>query len=91
MIQIEYQEPVRQSGEDFSLRVPLVVGPRYNRQPIVQTVDFQPNGSGWGQTQNDPVPDRDRIEPPVLDPRRKARSTRCHHGAACRPASRSAR
>ncbi len=29
VVQIEYQEPVRQSGNEFSLRVPLVVAPRY--------------------------------------------------------------
>ena len=30
LVQIEYQEPVAQSGNEFSLRVPMVVGPRYN-------------------------------------------------------------
>ena len=29
LIQIEYQAPVRQAGGTFSLRLPLVVGPRY--------------------------------------------------------------
>ncbi|HEX8165640.1 MAG TPA: marine proteobacterial sortase target protein [Beijerinckiaceae bacterium] len=66
LVQIEYQEPVRQSAGVFSLRVPLVVAPRYNPAPVVQTVDFA-QGRGWG-TASDPVPDRDRIEPPVLDP-----------------------
>lgn len=68
VIQIEYQEGVRQSGEEFSLRLPLVVGPRYNPPPIVQVVDLGPEGQGWGRLA-DPVPDRARIEPPVLDPR----------------------
>jgi Ca-activated chloride channel family protein len=68
VVQIEYQEPVRQSGEDFSLRVPLVAAPRYNPKPIVQTARFNENGEGWGSV-TDPVPDRDRIQPPVLDPR----------------------
>jgi Ca-activated chloride channel homolog len=68
LVQIEYQEPVHQSGDVFSLRVPMVVGPRYNPAPVVQTVDFRENGGGWGMTTNDPVPDRDRISPPVLDP-----------------------
>jgi Ca-activated chloride channel family protein len=71
LVQIEYQEPVRQSGETFSLRAPLVVAPRYNPKPVVQTVDFLPNRQGWG-TAADPVPDRDRITPPVLDPRLNA-------------------
>lgn len=67
LVQIEYQEPVRQSGETFSLRVPLVVAPRYNPTPLVQTVELRPD-QGWGQASN-PVPDRERISPPVLDPR----------------------
>lgn len=70
LIQIEYQESVHQSGDRFSLRVPLVVAPRYNPAPVTQSVDFKP-GQGWGQT-TDPVPDRDRITPPVQDPRRDA-------------------
>jgi Ca-activated chloride channel family protein len=68
VVQIEYQEPVHRSGNVSSLRVPLVVAPRYNPSPVVQTVDFK-DGGGWGQAANDPVPDRDRITPPVLDPR----------------------
>ncbi len=66
LVQIEYQEPVHRSGTTSSLRVPLVVAPRYNPAPVAQTVDFSKNG--WGQA-NDPVPDRDRIVAPVLDPR----------------------
>lgn len=69
VVQLEYQQTVPQSGNQFSLRVPLVVAPRYNPQPVVQTVDF--NGGGWGQA-SDPVADRERIEPPVLDPRSHA-------------------
>ena len=68
LVQIEYQEPVRQSGDVFSLRVPMVVGPRYNPAPLVQSVDLRPGQGGWGVTTTDPVPDRDRISPPVLDP-----------------------
>jgi Ca-activated chloride channel family protein len=68
VVQIEYQEPVRQSDNEFSLRVPLVVGARYFPAPIVQTVDLGAGGQGWGRT-NDPVPDRGRISPLVLDPR----------------------
>src|SRR5262249_6374554 len=44
VVQIEYQEPVRQSANEFSLRVPLVVAPRYNPAPVVQTVDLRPLG-----------------------------------------------
>src|SRR6266704_5386 len=68
LVQIEYQEPVQQSGNEFSLRVPMVVGPRYNPAPVVQNVDIRPDGGGWGSTSTDPVPDRNRISPEVLDP-----------------------
>jgi Ca-activated chloride channel family protein len=76
LVQIEYQEPVHQSGNEFSLRVPMVVGPRYNPAPVVQSVDLRDDGNGWGTTQvnpdADPVADRDRISPPVLDPAENA-------------------
>ncbi|TFV77106.1 marine proteobacterial sortase target protein [Bradyrhizobium frederickii] len=72
LVQIEYQEPVHQSGKEYSLRLPLVIGPRYNPAPIVQSVDFRKDGSGWGATTSDPVTDRDRISPPVLDPAKTA-------------------
>ncbi|WP_298242908.1 marine proteobacterial sortase target protein [uncultured Bradyrhizobium sp.] len=72
LVQIEYQEPVHQSGNEYSLRLPLVVGPRHNPAPIVQSVDFRKDGSGWGAATSDPVPDRDRITPPVLDPAKTA-------------------
>src|SRR5437764_5879057 len=68
LVQIEYQEPVQQSGNEFSLRVPMVVGPRYNPAPVVQSIDFRPDGGGWGASKSDPVPDRDRISSTVLDP-----------------------
>src|SRR5204862_3352604 len=68
LVQIEYQEPVQQSSNEFSLRVPMVVAPRYNPVPITQSVDFRPDGGGWGSAKSDPVPDRDRISPDVLDP-----------------------
>ncbi len=90
LVQIEYQEPVQAKRRPFSLRIPLVVGPRYNPKPIVQTVDLRSDSSGWGKT-TDPVPDRDRIEPPVLDPRVSRRSTRCRSRCGCRPAFRSPR
>ena len=66
IIQIEYQETIHRSDNTFSLRFPMVVAPRYNPAPtIVHTVDIDPR-NGWGTV--DPVPDRDRIEPPVLHP-----------------------
>lgn len=71
VVQIEYQQSVRQSGGEFSLRFPMVVAPRYNPQPLVQQVEFN-NGSGFAVPQ-DPVPNRAMIEPPVLDPRENAK------------------
>ena len=74
VVQIEYQETVRQDEGIFSLRFPMVVAPRYNPMPRIHMVDFQtgPQGGGgqdgWGHV-SDPVPDRDRIEPPVLHPK----------------------
>ena len=57
VVQIEYQEPVRQSGNEFSLRVPLVVAPRY--LPGADRADgrSRADGQGWGQT----LPTRCRI------------------------------
>jgi Ca-activated chloride channel family protein len=72
LVQIEYQEPVQQSGNEFSLRVPMVIGPRYNPAPLVQSVDLRADGGGWGATRSDPVPDRDRVSPVVLNPAENA-------------------
>lgn len=69
VVQIEYQSSVHQSGGEFSFRFPMVVAPRYNPQPIVQTVDL----GSTGYAVSDPVPDRDKIEAPVLDPKNNAR------------------
>ncbi len=71
VVQIEYQQTVHQSGGEFSLRFPMVVAPRYNPAPIVQTVEFN-NGAGFA-VPSDPVENRDKIEAPVLDPRENAR------------------
>ena len=70
VIQIEYQEAVKQSAGQFSLRVPLVVAPRFNPRPaVVQTVDF--GAEGWGKTQA-AAHDNSHVEAPVLDPRESA-------------------
>ncbi|WP_157967643.1 marine proteobacterial sortase target protein [Cohaesibacter intestini] len=77
-VQIEYQETIPRKGEDFSLRVPLVVAPRYNPlnkplQPVIDMEAKQTAGtSGWGST--DPVPDRDTITAPVIDPNKEDKS-----------------
>lgn len=67
VVQIEYQEPVHRSGPTSSLRLPLVVAPRYHPAPVTQTVELRDDG--WGTAAADP--DHDRISPPVLDPRRE--------------------
>jgi Ca-activated chloride channel family protein len=68
IVQIEYQETIQQTSGTYHLRLPLVVAPRYNPSPIVQTVDLRSDGTGVLKA-NDPVADRDRITPPVIDPR----------------------
>ncbi len=70
VIQIEYQQPVRQSGGVFSLRVPMVVAPRYN--PAPELVASASAEAVEMYAVSDPVPDRQRIEPPVLDSRKNA-------------------
>ncbi len=64
--QIEFQQALTPKDGAYSLRMPLVVAPRYNPQPVVQLVNF--GEGGWAV--NDPVPDRERIESPILDPRK---------------------
>jgi len=75
VVNIEYQQTVRQDtdarGGYFQLRFPMVVAPRYSPEPIIQTVDFSNGQSGFGVT--DPVPDREVIDAPVLDPRENAK------------------
>ncbi|MEO0413137.1 MAG: marine proteobacterial sortase target protein [Pseudomonadota bacterium] len=66
VIQIEYQEAVRLENGAFSLRVPLVVAPRYNPLPVQRQLVELDEATGWGTV--DPVPDRDAIAPPVLHP-----------------------
>ncbi|WP_238231656.1 MULTISPECIES: marine proteobacterial sortase target protein [Methylobacterium] len=68
LVRIEYQQTIRHSGDTYALRVPLVVAPRYNpAPPIVNLV-----GEGSAAAGSDPVPDRARIGPPVLDPAKHA-------------------
>ncbi|WP_085904707.1 marine proteobacterial sortase target protein [Kiloniella majae] len=73
VVQIEYQETVRQSNGLFSLRFPMVAAPRYNPKPrIVESVNFE-NDEQWG-TVKDPVPDREEITSPVINPAKQAKS-----------------
>lgn len=86
IVQIEYQQAVRLSDNRFSLRVPLVVAPRYNPEnsdPINATADIQ---GGWGQQKTEParssgneaietplvMPDEDRTNPVTITVNLKA-------------------
>lgn len=65
VVQISWLQTLSPQDGAFELRLPLVVAPRYNPDPVVQQVDYGPNG--W--TLTDPVPDRQAIESPLHDPR----------------------
>ncbi len=67
VVQIEYQEAMRLDGDKFSLRVPLVVGPRYNPRPNVALVGYDVGAPIVAVS--DPVSDRDAITPPVIHPK----------------------
>ncbi len=73
VVQIEYQETVRQSNGLFSLRFPMVAAPRYTPKPrIVESVNFE-NNEQWGSVK-DSLPDREEIASPVINPARQAQS-----------------
>jgi len=60
-VQIEFQATARVTDGVFELRMPMVVAPRYNPQPDpLRMVSTAPGA--------DPVPDRERITPPYVDP-----------------------
>jgi Ca-activated chloride channel family protein len=65
LVQITYQQAIPVSGETRLLRLPLVVAPRYNPAPPALGTVSDDDG---GAASRDPVPDRARISPPVLDP-----------------------
>ncbi|HKR78898.1 MAG TPA: marine proteobacterial sortase target protein [Nitrospira sp.] len=67
-IQIEYQETVRYDHGEFSLRFPMVVGPRYIPGTPVM-VEEETQGSGRSPN-TDRVTDASRITPPVQHPYR---------------------
>ncbi len=79
VVEIEYQQTVRFSDGVFSLRFPMVVGPRYiPGQPLVNSAEspkssetagaleqsVRMNSSGWA-VDTDQVPDASQITPPV--------------------------
>ena len=66
IIEIEYQETVRYDQQVYSLRFPMVVGPRYiPGTPVI--IEGETQGSGWAAN-TDRVPDASRMTPPVQHP-----------------------
>ncbi len=65
-VEIEYQETIHYDQGTFSLRFPMVVGPRYIPGTPVIMEDQKP-GTGWS-LDTDRVPDASRITPPVQHP-----------------------
>lgn len=69
VVEIQYQDRVDIDAGTYSLRFPMVVGPRYIPGDAVALVADRPNGgSGWADDTTR-VPDASRITPPVLHPR----------------------
>ena len=66
-IEIEYQETVRFDQGTFSLRFPMVVGPRYIPGTAVLVEDQPQAGQGMA-LDTDRVPDASRVTPPVEHP-----------------------
>jgi Ca-activated chloride channel homolog len=69
IVEIEYQDTVRYDQGRFSLRFPMVAGPRYIPGTPLSLVEAQPHepGAGWA-INTDQVPDASRITPPVQHP-----------------------
>ena len=90
VVQIEYQEPVHQSGDELSLRVPLVVAPRYNPAPVVQTVDFRPTAAAGARSHRPGTGSRPHLAAGARSAQSRSGQSGRHHGAAqCRlPAGR---
>ena len=69
IVEIEYQDTVRYDQGRFSLRFPMVGGPRYIPGTPLSLVEAQPHKTGAGWALNtDQVPDASRITPPVQHP-----------------------
>ncbi|KAA1183758.1 marine proteobacterial sortase target protein [Rhizobium tropici] len=74
VVQIEYQQAIHLADGRFSLRVPLVVAPRYtpqNAEAITQQADLK---AGWGQSKQNPS--RKTGDTPVSAPLMVPDSTR---------------
>jgi len=69
IVDIEYQDTVQYDQGRFSIRFPMVVGPRYIPGTPLSPLEekTQKNGKGW-TVNTDQVPDASRITPPVQHP-----------------------
>lgn len=69
IVEIEYQQIVHYDNGVFSLRFPMVVGPRYiPGKPLIEGQSIEIfSGMGWA-VNTDQVPDASRITPPVIFP-----------------------
>ncbi len=72
VVEIQYQDRVAIDAGIYSLRFPMVVGPRYIPGDAISLVSDQPgnvnaSGTGWTADTNR-VPDASRITPTVLHP-----------------------
>ncbi|HRB17442.1 MAG TPA: marine proteobacterial sortase target protein [Nitrospira sp.] len=66
-VELEYQDAVRYENEEFQLRFPMAVGPRYipGVPVVVEGQDLQGSGTS---PDTDRVPDASRITPPIHPP-----------------------
>jgi Ca-activated chloride channel family protein len=66
VVQIEYQQSLRFDAGRYRLRVPLVVAPRYSPGPTITLAAHREDSTQLNIS--DPVPDRNRLDAPVLRP-----------------------
>lgn len=69
VVEIQYQDRVGIDAGAYSLRFPMVVGPRYIPGEAISLVAERPNSGGGWADDTPRVPDASRITPPVLHPR----------------------
>ncbi|HJT11497.1 MAG TPA: marine proteobacterial sortase target protein [Dongiaceae bacterium] len=69
VVEIQYQDRVEIDAGTYSLRFPMVVGPRYIPGETVSLVADRPSSGGGWAADTTRVPDASRITPPVLHPR----------------------
>ncbi|MDA9982312.1 marine proteobacterial sortase target protein [Gammaproteobacteria bacterium] len=65
-IELDYMHMLRYQDGEFSLRVPLVVGPRYVPGAVIRE-QVEQSGTGWA-LDTDIVRDASRVTPPVAPP-----------------------